>query len=52
MIDFILAGILYLGVMFIVSFSLSFVTIGVTYSVTSFIRRCINRYRQPDLVFK
>jgi hypothetical protein len=52
MIDFILAGALYLGVMFIISFCLSFVTIGITYSVATCIRRCVNRFRQPDLVFK
>lgn len=52
MIDFILAGALYLGVMFLVSFCLSFVTIGITYSVTAGIRRFMNRMRQPDLVYK
>jgi hypothetical protein len=52
MIDFILAGILYLGIMFIVSFCLSFVTIGITYSVTACFGRYVIRFRQPDLAFK
>ena len=52
MIDFLLAGILYLGVMFVVFFSLSFVTIGITYAVAAFARRCIARLHQPDLALK
>jgi hypothetical protein len=52
MVDFIFAGILYLGVMFVVFFSLSFVTIGITYVIAAFARRCIARLRQPNLALK
>jgi hypothetical protein len=43
MIDFILASILYLGVMFIVAFCISFVTIAIAYAFVAFIKWC----RQP-----
>lgn len=52
MIDFIFAAILYLGIMFVVFFSLSFITIGLTYATASFARRCFNRFRQPDFAMK
>ena len=52
MIDFILVGILYLGIMFLIAFSLSFLTIGITLSVAKCIKRCFLRIHQPNLVFK
>ena len=47
MIDFILAGMVYLGVMFAVFFCLSFVTVGITYTLANAARRCANWMRQP-----
>ncbi len=52
MIDFIIAGIIYLLVMFVVFFCFSFVTIGITYAVTTFARKCLSWLRQPDLALK
>ncbi|WP_161807231.1 hypothetical protein [Desulfatitalea tepidiphila] len=52
MIDFIIAAVLYLALMFVLFFCLSFVTIGITYAATSFVRRCLGRFRSPDLVLK
>ena len=49
MIDFIVAGLLYLGIMFVAAFSLSFLTIGITLSVASFVKRCFMRTHQPGL---
>ncbi|MBI5896435.1 MAG: hypothetical protein HZB24_10700 [Desulfobacterales bacterium] len=49
MIDFIIAAILYIGVMFVVFFSVSFVTIGISYAVAAFIRRCVHGLRAPRL---
>lgn len=52
MIDFVLAGIMFLGLMFAVMFCFSFVTIGITYAAASFVRRCLNWVRQPHLAIK
>lgn len=52
MIDFIIAGMVYLLVMFVVFFCLAFVTIGINYAVAMFARRCLNWLRQPDLALK
>ncbi len=52
MMDFIIAAVLYLALMFILFFCLSFVTIGITYAVAAFVRRCMNRFRPPSLVLK
>ena len=52
MMDFILAGLIYLGLMFVVFFCFSFVTIGLTYAVTAIVRRCISRFRQPHLAMR
>ena len=52
MIDFVIAGLVYLLVMFVVFFCVSFVTIGLTYAVAMFVRRCLNLIRQPDLALK
>lgn len=49
MIDFTIAAILYIGVMFVVFFSVSFVTIGISYAVAAFIRRCFHGMRSPGL---
>jgi hypothetical protein len=50
MIDFIIAGILYLGLMFVAAFTFAFVTIGITLSIAKCIKRCFFRLQQPDLV--
>lgn len=52
MIDFIVAAAIYLGLMFLVFFCLSFVTIGVTYAVAAFVRRCVYTFRSPGLALK
>ncbi len=52
MIDFILAGLVYLGVMFIVFFCFSFVTVGITYLLANTARRCTNWMRQPRHALK
>ena len=52
MVDFIIAGILYLSIMFVVFFCLSFVTIGLTYSAAAFVKRCQQWRRQPDFALK
>lgn len=52
MIDFIIAAALYLALMFVLFFCLSFVTIGITYATAAFVRRCVNRFRSPDLALK
>jgi hypothetical protein len=49
MIDFIVAAILYLGVMFTVFFCVSFVTIGIAYAAAAFFRRCLHGFRSPGL---
>jgi hypothetical protein len=52
MIDFILAGILYLLLMFIAFSLLSFVTIGLTYTVVVGLKRFLYLFRQPGLALK
>ncbi len=52
MIDFIIAGALYLMLMFALFFSLSFVTIGVFYAAAVCIKRCMHWFRPPGLVLK
>ena len=52
MIDFILAGILYLTVMFVVLFCFSFITIGISYSIAAFFKRCVQWFREPHYAFK
>ena len=52
MIDFIFAGALFIGVMFVVCFVLSFVTIGITYSLARFTKNFINRLKGPHPVLK
>jgi hypothetical protein len=52
MIDFIVAAVLYLSLMFVVLFCFSFVTIGIAMAVTGCARRCLNWFRSPDLALK
>ena len=52
MFDFVVAGVIYLLVMFIVFFCFSFVTIGITYMVAVVFRRCLSWMRQPNLAIK
>jgi hypothetical protein len=52
MIDFILAGIAYVGLMFVVLFCICFATIGICYGVALFFRRCERWLSQPHLVMK
>lgn len=51
MIDFVLAALLFLGVMFVVTFCLSFATIAVTYTAVKMIKYCLQWFRHPDFVF-
>lgn len=52
MIDFIIAGAIYLAMMFIVFFCLSFVTIGITYAMTAGFKRCLHWNRAQQLGLK
>jgi hypothetical protein len=52
MIDFVLAGLMYLGLMFTVLFCFSFVTIGITYAAATCVRRCLQLVRQPNFALK
>ena len=52
MIDFIFTGLIYLALMFAVLACFSFITIGITYAASAFIRRCMHWVPQPDLVVK
>lgn len=52
MIDFIVAAALYLGLMFLVFFCLSFITIGITYAVADGVKRCVHWFRPPDVALK
>ena len=52
MIDFILAGILYLTLMFVVFFCLSFVTIGITLTTAAFFKRCLQWFRPMHYALK
>lgn len=52
MIDFIFAGIIFVGVMFVVFFCLSFVTIGIAFIVATLARCCVNRLGRTNLALK
>ena len=52
MIDFILAAVAYLLVMFVVFFCFSFVTVGITYALANAARRCADWMRQPNAITK
>ncbi|MCJ8499118.1 hypothetical protein [Desulfatitalea alkaliphila] len=52
MFDFIVAGALYIVLMFVLFFCISFVTIGIVYSFALCVRRCMGWFRSPDLVLK
>jgi hypothetical protein len=52
MFDFILAGLVYLGVMFFVFFCFSLITVGITYLLANTARRCTNWMRPPDPAVK
>ncbi|MBR9981487.1 MAG: hypothetical protein KFF50_10720 [Desulfatitalea sp.] len=52
MLDFIIAGVLYIALMFVLFFCLSFITIGIVYSFAVCVRRCMHWFRSPDLVLK
>lgn len=52
MIDFILAAFIYIGVMFVLFFCLSFFTIGITYAFASFVRRCVYWARPAEIALK
>ncbi len=47
MLDFILAGLLYLAVMFMVFFMVSFCVIGGAYSLVLVLQRFLSRLRRP-----
>lgn len=52
MIDFIFAGIICVGVMFVVFFCLAFVTIGIFFAFAALAKRCVNRLGRPNLAMK
>lgn len=52
MIDFIFAGLIYLGLMFAVLFCFSFITIGITYAASAIVRRCVPWNRRPHPALK
>ncbi len=52
MIDFVFAGVLYIVVMFAVCFVLSFVTIGIAFTIAKFTRGILGRVRSPHPVLK
>jgi hypothetical protein len=52
MIDLIFAGILYLAIMFLVFFAISFITIGIAYVAAMFVRRCAHWINPSRLAFK
>jgi len=52
MLNFIIAAVLYLALMVVVFFCLSFVTIGVAYAFAGFIKRFTHRDRSPLLALK
>jgi len=52
MIDFIVAGTLFVAVMFVVCFALSFVTIGITYTLARVAKGFIDRMRSPHPILK
>lgn len=52
MIDFIFAAMVYVVVMFVVFFVLSFVTIGITYTCAKFTRSILDRVRTPHPALK
>ena len=52
MIDFVLAGLLYVLLMFFAFSLLSFVTIGLTYTVVAGLKWFLHIFRQPDLALK
>jgi hypothetical protein len=52
MIDFILAGIAYMCVMFVVLFCISFATVGICFGVAQIYRRFMRWLSQPHLAVK
>ena len=52
MLEFILAGILYLVLMFLVLFCFTFFIIGITYAITAFFKRFALRVRPAHLALK
>jgi hypothetical protein len=52
MIDFVLAGITYVCVMFILLFCISFATVSICYGTAQICRRCVRWLRQPHLAMK
>ncbi len=52
MIDFIFAGTLYIAVMFVVCFVLSFVTIGITYTMAKLAKSFLYKFRAPHPALK
>jgi hypothetical protein len=52
MMDFIFAGTLYIAVMFVVCFVLSFVTIGITYIMAKLAKGFLYKFRAPHPALK
>jgi hypothetical protein len=49
MLDFIITGALYMTLLFILLFCISFITIGIAYAVAIFMQRYLSGFRPPDL---
>ena len=52
MIDFILAGLIYVAIMFSIFFILSFLTIGVAYTLAAGMKRFVHFISPQDLALK
>ena len=52
MIDFVLAGVFYLGLMFIVFCCVSVMTVGLCYGTAVFFQRCVRWLSQPHPALK
>lgn len=52
MIDFIIAGLIYILIMFVTFFTLSFVTIGLAYTLAMGMKRFVHFINPPDLALK
>ena len=52
MVDFILAGIVGVGLMFVVLFCVSFATVGICFGAAVFLRRCMRMLNPPRLALK
>lgn len=52
MIDFIFAAVLYMAIMFVVFFAVSFVTIAIAYGTAMLVRQCTHWFHPAQLALK